>query len=436
LQNSKGNEFRSPFWRFFLEMRTSFPHLCFTMNSEHQEQGIAGQASNISQHVSNFFRRITTLQKVLPFFFSDDTPELPITKSLEKLIHTIETLELHRSLPEGNQWLGRKRSDRLTLAHCFIAKCVLNIPTTKALIERLAVDASLRRIVGFETKKSVPNESTFSRAFKEFSDLELFAHLHATIIKEHLGDELLDNINRDATAIEAREKPNKKRMQQLKEAKLQKAAKKKAGGKKRGRPSKEAQLENTSLAPTPAAAKESNVIEKQSTQSLKENLQELSTVCDVGTKCNAQGFKNTWIGYKLHIDTNSFGVPISAILTSASVHDSQVAIPLTQMSKERVTNLYDIMDAGYCSESLREYSRQEGHVPLIDHNARRGEKREFLDFEAERYKSRSGSERCNGRLKDEYGANNIRVKGHTKIYSHLMIGIVCLAVDALLRAAT
>jgi hypothetical protein len=414
----------------FLGITILVPATSRRMNPESQEQVSDALSSRISKRVSNFFHRITTLQKVLPFFFSDSTPELPITAPLEKLIHTIEALALHRLLPEDTQWLGRKRCDRLTLAHSFIAKCILNIPTTKALIERLTVDATLRRIVGFETKKSVPNESTFSRAFKEFSDQELFANLHATIIKEHLGEELLDNINRDATAIEAREKPDKERMQQLKETKAQKAAKKKAGAKKRGRPSKQAQLEPTATATAIAPI---NVIEKQRAQSLEENLRALPNVCDVGTKCNAQGFKNSWKGYKLHIDTTSFGVPISAILTSASVHDSQVAIPLTQMSKERVTNLYDIMDAGYCSESLREYSREVGHVPLIDHNARRGEKREFLDFEAERYKSRSGSERSNGRLKDEYGGRNIRVKGHGKIYCHLMIGIVCLAMDALLR---
>lgn len=418
------------FWRISLELRVLLLYFC-GVKSKPQEQEIAKEDSPRSQKISSFFQRITAIQKVLPFFCTDDTPELVLTSPLQKLIHTIETLDLHRALPADSQWLGRKRSDRLTLAYSFIAKCVLNIPTTKALIERLAIDATLRRIVGYETKKHVPNESTFSRAFAEFATMQLFDQLHGIVIKEHLGEELLDNINRDATAIEAREKPDKERMRQLKETKAKKAAKKKAGGKKRGRPRKQEATESNA-----PATKELSVMEKQRTQSLTENLQNMSTVCDVGTKCNAQGFKNSWKGYKLHIDTNSFGVPISAILTSASVHDSQVAIPLTQKSKERVTNLYDIMDAGYCSESLRDYSREQGHVPLIDHNARRGEKREFLDFEAERYKSRSGSERSNGRLKDEYGGRNVRVKGNVKVFCHLMIGIVCLTVDALLRAAT
>ena len=36
---------------------------------------------------------------------------------------------------------------------------------------------------------------------------------------------------------------------------------------------------------------------------------------------------------------------MSAVLTSASVHDSHVAIPLAQMSAQRVTALYDLMDS-------------------------------------------------------------------------------------------
>ena len=266
--------------------------------------------------------------------------------------------------------------------------------------------------------------------------MELFQHNHGTLIKTHLSDTLIDNLSRDATAIEAREKPDKRRMKAIKDAKIDKkklkAERKKSATTKRRRPRKNSQQTNEKTPPAPAA-KAPNIIAQQRNQSLEQNLSALSTVCDVGTKCNAQGFKNTWKGYKLHLDTDSFGVPISAILTSASVHDSQVSIPLTQMSKSRVTNLYDLMDAGYCSENLREYSREQGHVPLIDHNARRGEKKEFLDFEAERYKARSGSERSNRRMKDEFGARSIRVKGHVKVACHLMIGIVCLAADALMR---
>jgi len=35
--------------------------------------------------------------------------------------------------------------------------------------------------------------------------------------------------------------------------------------------------------------------------------------------------------------------------------------------------------------------------------------------EAERYKIRSNAERVNGRLKEDFGANNVMVKGHPRV---------------------
>ena len=52
-----------------------------------------------------------------------------------------------------------------------------------------------------------------------------------------------------------------------------------------------------------------------------------------------------WRGYKLHLSVIDGDIPISAILTGANLHDSQVAIPLMQMCAQRVTGLYDLMDA-------------------------------------------------------------------------------------------
>ena len=64
---------------------------------------------------------------------------------------------------------------------------------------------------------------------------------------------------------------------------------------------------------------------------------------NIGAKVNAQGFKKSWIGYKLHIDSTDAGLPISCIFSSASLHDSQVAIPLADMTALRVTYLYESM---------------------------------------------------------------------------------------------
>ena len=75
-------------------------------------------------------------------------------------------------------------------------------------------------------------------------------------------------------------------------------------------------------------------------------------------------------------------------------------------------------------------------MPLIDHNPRGGEKRPFAPPEAQRYKERTQAERTNGRLKDEFGGTTIRVRGHDKVMSHLMFGLLVLTADQLMRLLT
>ena len=77
------------------------------------------------------------------------------------------------------------------------------------------------------------------------------------------------------------------------------------------------------------------------------------------------------VGYKLHIDTADGGIPISCVLTAASVHDSQVAIPLATITATRVTNCYDLMDSAHDAEAIKQHSRHLEHVPVIDVNPRR-----------------------------------------------------------------
>ena len=64
---------------------------------------------------------------------------------------------------------------------------------------------------------------------------------------------------------------------------------------------------------------------------------------------------------------------------------------------------------------------------------------ELLHFtlpEDERFKERSTAERVNGRLKDEFGGRFVRVRGHAKVLTHLMFGLLALTADQLLRLVT
>ena len=147
----------------------------------------------------------------------------------------------------------------------------------------------------------------------------------------------------------------------------------------------------------------------------------------------ARGSKVSWNGYKLHIDTADCGVPVSALLSSASMHDSLAAVPLSRISAKRIDSLYDLMDAAYCSLDLHEHCRELGHIPIIDHNPRQGLKEEFNPNDAIRYRERSGVERTNARLKDEFGGRNVMVRGARKVFNHLMFGLLVLSVDQLIR---
>jgi hypothetical protein len=141
----------------------------------------------------------------------------------------------------------------------------------------------------------------------------------------------------------------------------------------------------------------------------------------------------SWIGYKLHVDVNDAGFPLSAALTSVSVHDSQVAIPLIKMTSAKVQYCYDLMDAAYDAEQIWKQSNDLGHVPIIDRNPRRKKVTPMAPHEARRYNGRSAVERFNGRLKEEFGGRNVMARGAKKVMSHLMFGVISLFADQLLK---
>jgi len=89
----------------------------------------------------------------------------------------------------------------------------------------------------------------------------------------------------------------------------------------------------------PYVPKPDTRLEHQRTMKLPAMLADLPTQCDIGGKKNSQGNTEYWRGYKLHLDVADGQIPISAVLTSASLHDSQVAIPLATMTTPRVTYL-------------------------------------------------------------------------------------------------
>jgi hypothetical protein len=93
--------------------------------------------------------------------------ELELSPSLEKVIRVLEFVQVERFIPAGRGWVGAPRKDREALARAFVAKAVLNLPTTESLIDRLKVDHALRRVCGFDRRCRIPGAWRFSRAFAE-----------------------------------------------------------------------------------------------------------------------------------------------------------------------------------------------------------------------------------------------------------------------------
>ena len=359
------------------------------------------------------------IQEVLFPFLAEVDEEL--TPKLKELATTLEMLQIERFLPDY-RGVGRPSKDRIALARAFVAKATLDLPTTEALIDRLKADKSLRCLCGFSGRNRIPGSHRFSRAFAEFAEVRLAERCHEALIQEHLGDQLIGHVSRDSTAIEAREKPLTKTVEEKKAGEAASAAAKSAP-RRRGRPRR-----GEARPPKPETR-----IEKQQNMTLAQMIADLPKACDTGCKRDSQGFKHSWRGYKLHIDTVDGDIPVKAILTSASLHDSQVAMPLMVSTSSKLTYLYDVADAAYCSPILSDASRNLNHVPLVDHNPRRGEKIPFAPHEAQRYKVRSQSERVNAYLKDSHGGSHVWVRGHGKIFSHLMFGLTVIAAQQILR---
>ena len=189
----------------------------------------------------------------------------PLGGRYRRFVTVLEFARVESFLPHFRSLPGRPVEDRAALARAFIAKAVFDVPTTRALIERLQVDRTLRRLCGWTYAGEIPSEATFSRAFAEFSASALPARLHEALIEKTLGDHLVGHVARDATAIEARERPAPK----------PRAEKPK---RKRGRPRKGEER-----------PRELRRVERQLKMTLPQMLDDLPKACAVGTKRNAKG---------------------------------------------------------------------------------------------------------------------------------------------------
>jgi Transposase DDE domain/Transposase domain (DUF772) len=358
-----------------------------------------------------------------------------LDEKAKRLIAVLEMVPLGRFLPCSRGWVGRPSKERYAIACAFVAKAVYGMAHTRQVIERLENDAQFRALCGFASARHLPHESTFSRAFAEFAIMELPQFVHEALIAETQKERLIGHISRDSTAIEARERFPK--------TATKKAAKApKPNGKRGPKPGKRGPHKRHKGGKPKYTPPSNKRLHRQRSMKLSQMLAELPAHCSLGVKSAPDGKQKYWRGYKLHLDVADGQIPIAGILTAASLHDSQVAIPLATMTGQRVTNLYDVMDTAYDATEILEHSQSLGHVPIV-RPAKRGKPdvapenrpagRTFSWAEEERFRERTTVERVYARLKDEFGARDIRVRGAKKIMAHLMFGVLALTVDQILK---
>ncbi len=264
------------------------------------------------------------------------------------------------------------------------------------------------------------------------SDLQIAQKTHKKFVNEYLSDTVFMYNATDAAMIPLREKPVKIKKEEKPKNKV-------------GRPKKGEKRE-------PVKPK---ILELQKEmKTTKKMLSLVSTVCGVGVKQNSKGNREITIGGKLHISAVDGDIPIAAFYSGANVHDSSVALPLINETGKRVMYLRDLLDAGYDSDIIREFSEKLNHKAIIDINPKNSKelkqkiqlikdekvKFEFLNLpkssDEHHYNQRSMVERVNKYLKDDFGCNTIYYQGATKVASVLSFGILSVCIHQSLKLIT
>jgi len=385
---------------------------------------------SIVSSLSKMWHKVMNLEKSLFPMLQEELRVEEFSKKEAKLIKILDFAEIENNITVVT--ITKPPKDREEMARAFIVKSVYNLQTTRDLIDRLHTDRILRVICGWRYKREIPSESKFSRVFKEFSEMEIAQKTQKKFVENYLSDKIFFYNATDATKIPLREKAIK-------------VEKEKPKPKKRGRP-KTGEVREP-IKPT--------ILQQQKDMnSVEEMLSLVSTDCGVGVKQNSKGNREVWIGGKLHISVVDGDIPITALYSGANVHDSSVALPLMKETSSRVNYLYDLQDAGYDANIIRDYSTTLGHRPIIDINPKNSKElkakielikheketfesiNQYLNLDKEHYNQRSMVERVNKYLKDDYGCDKIYYQGATKVASVLAFGILSICIHQSLKLVT
>lgn len=337
----------------------------------------------------------------------------PSQRELEFLqyYHGVQSLltcdELHRL--QRSRRRGRLGYGLLPILGIMLLKLHYQVRTVKGTLSLLRENGNLKDMLGITR---VPSEAVVSRLSREVEGIVDPSLLHERVIQAYAlsMDRLaVGHLSIDSTTIEAREKPIKTRAQEAK------------ANQKRGRKAK-GSLEEQQYRERQARLEQERIAYLQ--ESFEESLARLEKRCSLTAKQNSKGKKQWFIGYKAHLATDDYGVPVSFAVTGASVHDSKVAVPLMKKAREITDFLYVLLDKGYISPVINDYVDMIGRNAIIDRRAYKGVVADPLDPASQRrYAARTTVERTNSELKDGFLPDIIYKRGSHARYE---IGLAIL----------
>ena len=341
------------------------------------------------------------------FFREPSERELEFMSFFQTLQSLLTVKEYHQLC--RRQKKGRPGYDLLTILGIQLLQLHFKQPTMKETLLLLIENSNLRDILSL---KKVPSCSTVSRLSRQVEGIvnpQLIHHRLIQLFQKELDDRIVGNLSIDSTIIEAREKP----VSSKKEIKNTNASSKKRGPKKKG--SSEERKYRAQQA----------TLERQKVKYLREspqkNIKKLEKRCSRTAKQNSKGKLQWFVGYKAHLATDDFGIPIAYAVTGACVHDSQVAVPLMKMVYKRADFYYALMDKGYINPQINAYANLIGRKVIIDQRQYKGVA-PMAQSEKIRYKARTTVERTNSELKDGFLPNKLyRKKSHARYDIELSI---------------
>lgn len=303
----------------------------------------------------------------------------PIVAELEGIFASLDDTPLLEAL-HGPTRRGPKGHPVDVIWHCFIAKYVMGLSSTDALIRELHNNPFVAGACGIESPNDIPHKSTFSRFFARLSKYQMTAKVK--------------DVSRSLVRRSYSELPGFGERVALDSTTLKGWVN---GGK-----------------PKPS--------DRQAGWSVK---------------TNTHGKTEFTLGWKLHLLVDAeYELPVAAHVSPGNAHDAGRASNVLREARFTTNQFHPkfvLADKGYSGKPLYNLiKRQYRAQPIIDPNpthkrlvAEMAEMQQTTGWKA-LYRQRPSVERAFSRLKGQRSLNHITVRGLRKVTAHCYLSLIAL----------